>query len=239
VQTVIRLIDRKKKEEIVIPYEIVRTFDITLWLKRELNVEMSGKKEKLVEMHKCLTERGFKFKAPFTFTELGPVMGNRGQVLLENTGLVDSTTKREIAKILFNFVAFYVGEKTVLHPAWDAARSFIRNGTGELPFKATTGVFWDIETEHVKLKPSGTNIRIANSDKGLIGYIQLFDLMIYEVELTKESVHEAALVGFKFIDGTEPIEFRPRRITHTLYTAQFDVDLRGKAKLKIQRYGRK
>jgi len=238
IQTIVRLIDREKKEEAVIRYDQVETFDITPWLKRKLEVELSGEKDKLEKMYDRLIARGLKFTTPFTYTELAPLMGDRKQVLLETTGLVDATTKRGIAKILFNFVAFYMGEGIVLNPKWDAARAFIRYGTDELPIKTKTGTFWDMETEHVKLKPSGTNIKIENTVNGtVLGFAQLFDMMIYEVELAKDILPEDKLIGGKFCDGMEPILLRPLRIRSPLLVAQYDVDLRGRARLKVQKYG--
>ncbi|OGJ60945.1 hypothetical protein A3A67_00870 [Candidatus Peribacteria bacterium RIFCSPLOWO2_01_FULL_51_18] len=167
-QTIVRLIDRDKKEETVIRYDQIDTFDIAPWLKRKLDVEMSGTKSKMLKMHNRLVARGLKFTAPFTYTELAPLMNDRKEVLLETVGIVDATTKRGVAKILFNFVAHYMGDDIVLNPKWDAARSFIRYGTGEIPIKMKTGTFWDMETEHVKLKPSGTNIKIENTVDGTV-----------------------------------------------------------------------
>lgn len=238
IQTMFRLIDKETKENVVIRYDQLETFDITPWLKRKLDVEMSGDITKLKEMHNRLAERGFKWTAPFTYTELAPLMGDKQQVLLETTGIVDMTTKRVIAKILFNFAAFYIGEEIVFDPKWNAAREFIRDGTGELPIKVKTGVFWDMETEHVKLKPSGTNIKIENSKSGtVVGFIQFFDMMIYEVELAKDTLPEEKLIGGKFCDGIEPILLRPLRITSPLLVAQYDVDPRGRPRINIQKYG--
>lgn len=237
-QTIARLIDREKKEEILIRYDQVETFDVTPWLKRKLDVEMSGDKIKMQEMHDRLTARGLKFTSPFTYTELGPLMGYKQQLLLATTGIVDDTTKRGVAKILFNFVAFYMGVDVVLDPKWDAARAFIRYGTGQLPIKMKAGVFWDDETEHVKYDfPSGTNIKIENTKGAVVGFAQFFDMMIYEVELAKDVIPNEKLVGFRFSDGMEPIELRPLPISSPLFIAKFDVDGRGRARIRVQKYG--
>ncbi|OGJ60944.1 hypothetical protein A3A67_00875 [Candidatus Peribacteria bacterium RIFCSPLOWO2_01_FULL_51_18] len=63
-------------------------------------------------------------------------------------------------------------------------------------------------------------------------------MMIYEVELARDMLPEGKLVGYKFSDGMEPIELRPVRITSPLLVAQYDVDLLGRPRIKIQKYGR-
>ncbi|MFH1444169.1 MAG: HNH endonuclease [Candidatus Peregrinibacteria bacterium] len=237
-QTIVRLIDREKKEEAVIRYDQTDTFDITPWLKRKLDVELSGDKSKLEEMYNHLVARGLKFTSPFNYTELAPLMGDRNQVLLDATGIVDTVTKRGVAKILFNFVAYYMGEDIVLDPKWDTARAFIRYGTGKLSIKIKTGVFWDDETEHIKYNfPSGANVKIENADGTVVGFAQFFDMMIYEVELAEDTLPEEKLVGFIFCDGMDPIELRPLRIKSPLLVAKYDVDSRGRARLKVQKYG--
>ena len=43
---------------------------------------------------------------------------------------IDTTHKRALAKILMNFVAFYLGRDEALQPRWDFLRNYVRNGAG-------------------------------------------------------------------------------------------------------------
>lgn len=238
VQTAVRLRDDETKKELVVTYKDIEKFDIQPWLKKKLTVEQWGDKRKLKQMFEALKKRGMKFDTPFKMTDLKDVMPKTKQVLLTITGLVDNTTKRGVTKILFNFVAHFIGEDVVLASEWDAAREYIRHGRGELPFETKTGVFWDVETEHITLGPAGTNIRIENKDDGVWGYIQFFNMWIYEVRLARNyHILDGRLLGGKFAPGEEPIMLKPTRIRSPLYIAQFDVDARGRPSIKIQGYG--
>ncbi len=51
------------------------------------------------------------------------------ETTLEIRGTVDRISARTIAKIAFNYMAYVLGAERCLHPDFDAAREFIRNGT--------------------------------------------------------------------------------------------------------------
>lgn len=230
---------KKKKtgEEIEITKDNVDSFDIKPWLK-EVEIEMVGDPEEMRYLYERLQERGMKFIKPFEYKMLSEVMPKEGQVLVETTGLVDNTIKRAITKILFNFVAYYIGTDVVVSPEWNMAREYIRNGIGRLECDVKRGVFWDIETEHIHLEPPGTNIRIENKNGSVWGYIQFFNMMIYEVKLASGyTIPENKLIGGKFSHGEEPLILKPIRIRTPLYIAQYDVDIMGRPSIKIQGYG--
>ena len=238
VKSLVRFVDEENKEQVDIPYDKIATFDITPWLKRKLSITFMGGREESKQVHERLKERGIKFTAPFTYTELQPIMGHKTSVLIEATGLVDETIKRAVAKILFNFAAYTLGDTEVLAAEWNAAREYIREGKGKIGIDVRRGVFWDDETEHITYNfPRGTNIKIENKGGGVAGLVQFFHLMIYEVELSHREVPESKLVGFIFSPGHKPAELRPMKMTAPLFVAHYDVDRRGRAKLNVRKYG--
>jgi hypothetical protein len=224
-------------EAISVTKESVDEFEIEPWLKG-VDVIMVGDTDDMKYIFEHLQERGMTFLKPFEYTMLTDLFPTEGELLIESTGVVDETIKRAVTKILFNFTAHYVDPSVVLAPEWQIARKYIRDGEGELQIEVKRGIFWNMETEHILLDPPGTNIRIENKNGDLWGYIQFFNMMIYEIKLAEGyQLPDKKLIGGKFSPGEEPLIIKPVRIRVPLYVAQYDVDEKGNVKLQVRKYG--
>ncbi len=72
-----------------------------------------------------LSEKGIKFEYQ---GEAGPSENPKEDWLCKVDGLIDSTIFRTVAKIAFNYLAYWEGRDFLLHQSFNPSRSFIRYG---------------------------------------------------------------------------------------------------------------
>ena len=118
-------------------------------------------------------------------------------------GTFDQPHRRALAKILVNFAAFYLGLEVANSASWGALKKFIRYGEGELAARLSNRPFWTgQETDSLRFS-AAINIRLENHQRGIVGVIQFYNHITYELLL----IENAALikeVAARFADGEEP-----------------------------------
>ncbi|HWY19970.1 MAG TPA: HNH endonuclease [Candidatus Acidoferrum sp.] len=137
-----------------------------------------------------------------------------GTLSIEVSGTIDHVVKRAICKILFNFACKYLGVDEVLKPAWDKARNYIRFNSEPLKARMTNRPFWGQERPNWRLDDDSYNLRIENSERGVIGALQMLNLSTYEIILV-EGYKVEEEVAMRFTPGMRP--FRAKKMTHQDY----------------------
>jgi hypothetical protein len=140
-----------------------------------------------------------------------PLM-NHDELLLNISGVIDHFVKRALVKILFNFSAYYIGQKEVIKTQWDKARQYVRYNSSPLRARISKKPFWGEETEQIRFSNKNYNLRVSNYyDKkvaGVRGEIQLFNLYLYDFILVENYlIAEDDEVGRMFIPGQKPFKF--------------------------------
>jgi len=131
---------------------------------------------------------------------------NYEKLELNISGLIDHSIKRALAKILFNFSAFYMGEDEVFKEQWNKARDYIRHNGVPLKVRVTNNSFWGEETKNLRYVEGGCNIRIENVGENLVGAIQFFNLYLYEFILIENyNIPIEKEACYKFVAGKEPV----------------------------------
>lgn len=233
------LINKKTKQKFEVNRNNVDHFDINPWLRKKLSIEMVGKESEMRHLSKRLRKRGLKLKSASSFKNIVDVLPESGQVLIQMTGVIDALTKRAIAKILLNYLAFYLGPELVLKPDFDAIREFIRSGEGSIIFRVKVGIFWDYESETQRMIiPVGVNIKIENLEEGLVGFIQIFDMAIYEIVLAKTSVPDSSLIGHRFVSGRRPMLHKSINLNFGFLIPEYTSDRFGNISINVRKYGR-
>lgn len=134
--------------------------------------------------------------------------------LVEITSEIDKPHKRAIAKILMNFVAFYLGRDEALRPKWDFLRRYVRNGEGEIKTRLTLRPFWTgQETEELRFRDDSINVRIENLDGNIVGAVQFYNLHTYEMILVEhDTLDPRQEIGRRHTPGEIPIEGEKRPV---------------------------
>jgi hypothetical protein len=125
----------------------------------------------------------------------------------------DQLHRRALAKILVNFAAYYLGIATVNSFEWTPLKRFVRYAEGSLGARLSKKPFWTgQETDSLRF-PDAINIRLENHEKGIVGVIQFYNQITYELLLVEghSLVREMAA---RFEIGKEPTlgERRPRTL---------------------------
>lgn len=125
---------------------------------------------------------------------------------VEVRGVIDKVRKRALAKILFNFAAYYLGADEVLKSQWDKVRQFIRFDGETIKGRFTNKLFWTgQETDNLRFAGDSYNIRIENQNGNVVGVIQLYNLFTYEFILIENySVPQEKEIAYRFTPGQEP-----------------------------------
>jgi len=125
---------------------------------------------------------------------------------------IDDQHKRAIAKILMNFVAYYLGHDEVLRPRWNFLREFIRNGVGKIRTRVTDQPFWTgQETDHLRFVDDSINVRVENMNGHIVGAIQFYNQITYEMVLVENDLlPDEMQTGYRFTRGEAPIPAEKR-----------------------------
>lgn len=148
-------------------------------------------------------KRGNPFNAPFldNSEEAG-----RQSVAVVIEGEIDTLHKRAIAKILMNFVTFYIVRTDALKPRWDFLRRYVRNGEGEIKARISKKPFWTgQETDALRLSDDSINVRIENLEGDIVGTIQFYNQLTYEMILVEgDALSPDKEVAYRFTPGKVP-----------------------------------
>lgn len=127
--------------------------------------------------------------------------------LVEVTSEIDKYQKRAIAKILFNFIIFYLGSDEALQSRWDFLRNYVRHGEGEIKARLSQRPFWTgQETDEFRFHDDSINVRVENLDGNIVGAIQFYNLHTYEMILAENaSLGPNQEIGRRFTPGKLPV----------------------------------
>lgn len=118
-------------------------------------------------------------------------------------GTFDQLHRRALAKIFVNFAAFYLGTSVVNSPDWEPLKRFVRFDEGQLAARISDKPFWSGQETRTFRFRDAINVRLENQEKGIVGVIQFYNRITYELllvvgrSLSKE-------IGVRFEDGMEP-----------------------------------
>lgn len=130
-------------------------------------------------------------------------------------GTFDQLHRRALAKVLINFAAFYLGTELVSAAAWDSVKRFVRYGDRELAARLSNKPFWTGQEADSRRFPDAINIRLENHQRGIVGVIQFYNRITYELLLIESAALNEEMAA-RFVDGEEPTfgARRPARAVH-------------------------
>ncbi len=155
---------------------------------------------------KELNQAGFEVRlgTPSVF-EIVPTVDSEGRASIgvHIECVFDDLHRQALAKILVNFAAYYLGVAEVMKPEWRSVRRFVRNGEGDLGARLSDKPFWTgQETDNWRF-PDAINVRLENHQRGLVGAIQFYNRITYELLLV-EGYTLSPEIGARFEAGREP-----------------------------------
>jgi hypothetical protein len=153
-----------------------------------------------------LNTAGFDVRmgAPYTF-DIKPTIGADGRATIgvHIECIFDDLHRRALAKILINFAAFYLGSSEVRKPEWTPVKRFVRYAEGLLGARLSDKPFWTGQETDNWRYPDALNIRLENDARGLIGAIQFYNRITYELLLI-EDYRSPREIAARFEAGSEP-----------------------------------
>jgi hypothetical protein len=153
-----------------------------------------------------LNRTGFDMRmgAPSTF-DIKPTIeaDGRATIGVHIEAVFDDLHRRALAKILINFAAFYLGDTEVRKPQWNPLKRFVRCAEGLLGARLSDKPFWTgQETENWRFADA-INVRLENHQLGLMGAIQFYNRITYELLLI-EGYQLPREIAARFEAGCEP-----------------------------------
>lgn len=128
-------------------------------------------------------------------------------LLVEINYEIDNTHKRAVAKILMNFIAFYLGRDESLRSRWNFLRRYVRYAEGEIKARLSKQPFRNSD-EANKLGPPERriNIRIENLNGNIIGAVQFYNTEIIEMIISEnEKLSQNNEFSYAYIYNNCPI----------------------------------
>ena len=122
-------------------------------------------------------------------------------------GVFDDMHRRALAKILLNFAAKYLGYDEVQKPEWGAVKHYVRFGKGAMAARISDKPFWTgQETANMRYASDSINVRIENHERGLLGVIQFYNQITYELVLIEGyTVPKEMELAIRFTPGEVPM----------------------------------
>lgn len=154
-----------------------------------------------------LEQIGIQYKPHSEIPNPLPGTSIDGKVEVKVTRTIDHVTKRAISKILFNYAAKYLGAVETLKPEWDKARKYIRHDAEPLKARVSAKPFWGQESQEWRLQDDSYNMRIDNTDNGVVGALQMYNLNTYEILLIDGGTIDQE-VAMRFTPGDRPLVAR-------------------------------
>ena len=138
----------------------------------------------LEELQRLLAERGIDFR----YTDSDSPTDRPDSILCEFAGTIDHVIRRAIAKISFNYLAYFQGAAFLHRPEFDVARRYIRYG--ELPDYPMMSID---EVAILQNEPlEGTRVlghiivTAWTAVHSALAQVSLFNWLTYRISLTKE-----------------------------------------------------
>jgi hypothetical protein len=144
-------------------------------------------------LERLLADRGI----PFRISDYDSPTGRPDSILCELEGTIDHVIRRAVAKISFNYVAYWQGAAFLHGPEFDMARRYIRYGTlPDYPMMSTDEVAI-LEGEPIEgLRVLGHIITTAwTAVHSVLAQVSLFNWLTYRISLTKEIDGPAPDIG--------------------------------------------
>ena len=154
-----------------------------------------------------LNDAGFDIRMKGGITsDVTPSISHNGKESLgvHIEGMFDQLHRRALAKIMVNFVAYYLGVDIVNSPEWEPLKRFIRYGEGELSARLSDKPFCTSQETDMLRFPDAINIRLENHARGIVGVIQFYNRITYELLLI-EGGRLSKEIAARFVDGKEPV----------------------------------
>jgi hypothetical protein len=138
----------------------------------------------LADLQRLLAERGISFR----FTDSDSPSDRPDSILCEFEGTIDHIIRRAIAKISFNYLAYFQGAALLHRSEFDMARQYIRYGTMPDYQMMSIDEVAILEGEPLEgLRVLGHIITTAwTSVNSALAQVSLFNWMTYRISLTKE-----------------------------------------------------
>ena len=184
----------------------------------------AGSRDEYEETIRLLNAMGVEYvhksDIPIPFS----TVSSDGTLAVDISGTTDHVEKRAICKILFNFACKYLGVNEVLKREWDKARKYIRYNSEPLKARRSKRPFWGQELPNRRFSDDSYNLRIENSERGVIGALQMFNLSTYEIILA-EGYNLEEEVAMRFTPGRRP--FRAKKMTGQDYARVLEDQRKG------------
>ena len=132
-----------------------------------------------------LSEKGIKFEYQ---GEAGPSENPKEDWLCKIECLIDSTIFRTVAKIAFNYLAYWEGRDFLLHHSFDTLRSFIRYGKqADYPLVRVDDnpILADEPVEGRRRLGHIVTVNWAADKKSIVSQISLFNWASYRISLAR------------------------------------------------------
>ena len=126
-------------------------------------------------------------------------------------GIFDKQHRTALAKIFVNFAAFYLGSEVVSSSDWEPLKRYIRYAEGELGARLSNKPFWNGQETDNSRFPDAINIRLENHKGGIVGVIQFYNRITYELLLI-ENCALTREIAARFNRGEEPAFGARRRV---------------------------
>ena len=137
--------------------------------------------EQLGAYVELLRARGFEI----TEAEIKPLppLDPGGSALLHIEGTYSELTLRAFCKVLFEFMVSQFGCDEAAKSPWTNVRSYIANGQPLVRRRITDAPFWPKESQGFRFPADSYNLRVTNSNLGVIGAVQFFNIAKIELLL--------------------------------------------------------
>ncbi len=118
-------------------------------------------------------------------------------------GVFDDLHRRCLGKTLINFTAYFLSDAEVRKPEWKILKEFVRHGNGAMAARLSDKPFWSGQETDEMRWPDAINIRLENTVRGLVGAIQFYNRITYELLLI-EGYQVEREIAARFEAGKEP-----------------------------------
>ncbi len=131
-----------------------------------------------------------------------------GKVVIEGITTIhmSKAKQRALAKMIFNFATYYLGEEETMKTEWDKARKFIRYDEQTILCMRSNEPFWNLEeTVKKRFSDDSYNMRIENRGGSVVGSIQFYNLSTFKFIMAENhSIPTEKEVAYRFTPGKLP-----------------------------------
>ena len=177
--------------------------------------------EQLYIYVELLNQRGFQI----AMGEVRPLpsLSGGGTAVLHIEGDYSERTFRAFCKVVFHYAASQYGYTEVSSERWLNVRKYISTGAPIILRRVTDEPFWPLESKRFRFPPNSYNLRISNSNLGIIGAVQFFNIAKVEFLLCPDC-GISSQSDARFTPGIEPL-INPARIPGILLEHKNSVEI--------------